>query len=318
MSSPHASRTTSPRSTASWSRSTCCSARRAPRRPATSRSGPRRRSGSRAQRRHRPRGAYAQLVTLTRRAVLMEAQVDNLDGKRRALARHRDAVAAVATALGAMDLDRSRSSPAGRRRRRRSRRGARSPTRCRRRCRASSSTPRRTCAARSRARCTTGRPSPSRTSRSRRRSWSGCWTGTEMAARRAAAPRPDGPADARGDEELHLRRPAHGPRRPGARAHAPARRPGPRAAGARPGRVRLDGRRPTTRRRTSRAGLFRVLDEALGAYLSLSPERVTLRLDWTEELEARLTAERTVVLPAGHGEALPDVRPATSRTRSSR
>ena len=35
----------------------------------------------------------------------MEAQVDNLDGKRRSLARHREAVAAVASALGAMDLD---------------------------------------------------------------------------------------------------------------------------------------------------------------------------------------------------------------------
>jgi hypothetical protein len=53
--------------------------------------------------------------------------------------------------------------------------------------------------------------------------------------------------------------------------------------------------------------VFRVLDEALGAYLGLGPERVTLRLDWTEELEARLVAERTVVLPAGHDEALPDV-----------
>ena len=60
--------------------------------------------------------------------------------------------------------------------------------------------------------------------------------------------------------------------------------------------------------------VFRVLDEALGAYLSLSPERVTLRLDWTEELEARLTAERTVALPAGHAEELPDV-PAAGRPR---
>ena len=40
--------------------------------------------------------AYASLVALTRRAVLMEAQVDVLDGKRRALARHRAAIAEVA------------------------------------------------------------------------------------------------------------------------------------------------------------------------------------------------------------------------------
>ena len=43
--------------------------------------------------------SYGQLVTLTRRAVLMESQVDLLDGKRKALARHRDAVAAVVTVL---------------------------------------------------------------------------------------------------------------------------------------------------------------------------------------------------------------------------
>ncbi|HEY3333713.1 MAG TPA: histidine kinase [Candidatus Limnocylindrales bacterium] len=49
--------------------------------------------------------AYGQLVTLTRRAVLMEGQVDLLDGKRRALARHRDALAAVAGELeGLRDL----------------------------------------------------------------------------------------------------------------------------------------------------------------------------------------------------------------------
>ena len=39
--------------------------------------------------------AWAQLVTLTRRSVLMEAQVDVLEGKRRALARHRDAIASL-------------------------------------------------------------------------------------------------------------------------------------------------------------------------------------------------------------------------------
>src|SRR3954449_1098383 len=37
--------------------------------------------------------------------------------------------------------------------------------------------------------------------------------------------------------------------------------------------------------------VFRILDEALGAYLALAPERASLRLDWTGELEARLTAE---------------------------
>ncbi|OGO55582.1 MAG: hypothetical protein A2Z32_13940, partial [Chloroflexi bacterium RBG_16_69_14] len=43
----------------------------------------------------------AQLVLLTKRAALMESQVDVLDGKRRALGRYRDALAANIEALGA-------------------------------------------------------------------------------------------------------------------------------------------------------------------------------------------------------------------------
>ena len=42
---------------------------------------------------------YGTLVTLTRRAVLMEAQVDVLEGKRKALARHRAALASLADRL---------------------------------------------------------------------------------------------------------------------------------------------------------------------------------------------------------------------------
>lgn len=47
---------------------------------------------------------------------------------------------------------------------------------------------------------------------------------------------------------------------------------------------------------------FRILDEALSAYLAGGAERVLLRLDWTDVLEANLTAFRTAVLPG----ALPD------------
>jgi two-component system, NarL family, sensor histidine kinase DegS len=44
------------------------------------------------------------------------------------------------------------------------------------------------------------------------------------------------------------------------------------------------------------SGLFRMLDEALVAYLERSPDRVTLRLDWSpEQIEARVTATRAVV-----------------------
>jgi two-component system, NarL family, sensor histidine kinase DegS len=40
-------------------------------------------------------------------------------------------------------------------------------------------------------------------------------------------------------------------------------------------------------------GLFRILDEILGAFLSASPDRVTIRLDWGEQVEALVGAERT-------------------------
>lgn len=45
----------------------------------------------------------AQLLNLTKRAALMESQVDVLDGKRRALARHRDALVTLAEMTGGMD-----------------------------------------------------------------------------------------------------------------------------------------------------------------------------------------------------------------------
>jgi two-component system, NarL family, sensor histidine kinase DegS len=47
----------------------------------------------------------ASLVTLTKRAALMESQVDVLEGKRRALGRYRDTVAAYLAAVGGMDPD---------------------------------------------------------------------------------------------------------------------------------------------------------------------------------------------------------------------
>jgi two-component system sensor histidine kinase DegS len=45
---------------------------------------------------------YGQLVTLTRRAAVMEAQVDVLRGKQRAIARYRDSLAAYAEALAGL------------------------------------------------------------------------------------------------------------------------------------------------------------------------------------------------------------------------
>jgi two-component system sensor histidine kinase DegS len=45
-------------------------------------------------------------------------------------------------------------------------------------------------------------------------------------------------------------------------------------------------------------GLFRIIDETLGAFLSSSPDRVTLRLDWAEQVEALVTAERAAAASA--------------------
>jgi hypothetical protein len=37
------------------------------------------------------------------------------------------------------------------------------------------------------------------------------------------------------------------------------------------------------------SGLFRLLDDAMAAFLALHPEQVSLRLDWSDQLEARIT-----------------------------
>ncbi len=42
------------------------------------------------------------------------------------------------------------------------------------------------------------------------------------------------------------------------------------------------------------SGLFRILDEALDAYLTMRPGRITIRLDWGDQFEARVTATRDV------------------------
>ena len=53
------------------------------------------------------------------------------------------------------------------------------------------------------------------------------------------------------------------------------------------------------------SAVFRILDEALTAYLAQAPERVLLHLDWGDELEASLSATKAPV-PSG-GEPLPEV-----------
>jgi two-component system sensor histidine kinase DegS len=46
------------------------------------------------------------------------------------------------------------------------------------------------------------------------------------------------------------------------------------------------------------SGLFRIVDEALTAYLAQNPDRVSLRLEWSDRLEASVRASRGVAAPA--------------------
>ena len=64
---------------------------------------------------------------------------------------------------------------------------------------------------------------------------------------------------------------------------------------------------------TSRAACSGSLDEALAAYLSARAERVSIRLDWSEQVEARVSASRAAA------EVRPDLTPGCRRpTRTCR
>ena len=52
------------------------------------------------------------------------------------------------------------------------------------------------------------------------------------------------------------------------------------------------------------SGLFRILDEAMAAYLGVRAERVSLKLDWSDQVEAKVSAARTA------SETRPDETPA--------
>ena len=53
------------------------------------------------------------------------------------------------------------------------------------------------------------------------------------------------------------------------------------------------------------SGLFRIVDEALAAYLSIAPAAVSLRLDWSDQVEARVAARRSGSQPGGEAEVDP-------------
>lgn len=51
------------------------------------------------------------------------------------------------------------------------------------------------------------------------------------------------------------------------------------------------------------SSLFRILDEALGAYLAAEPDRVAIRIDWSDDLvDARITASREPTAAMAHAD----------------
>ena len=65
------------------------------------------------------------------------------------------------------------------------------------------------------------------------------------------------------------------------------------------------------------SAIFRIMDEALAAYLALAPERILMRLDWTDDLEAPRVRPAHAAWPRPRSRS-PPCPPATPRTRSSR
>ena len=243
---------------------------------------------------------YGQLVALTRRAVLMEAQVDLLEGKRRALARHRASLATVAGAVGELPeiAPQAIGTPAGATSVLEGGEGL--PPSLSRVVLSAQEDMRREIA-----RAMHDGPAQS-------------LTNIVLQAQIVERLLERDPANTRGELRLlvsmvqatldatkafifdvrpmvlddlglvpTLRRAA---RDRGRRAHVPVEFES----------LGHDRRLPME----MESAIFRVLDEALAAYLALTPERVTLRLDWSDELEARIAASRTPTLPGG--EPLPD------------
>jgi two-component system sensor histidine kinase DegS len=227
----------------------------------------------------------AQLVTLTRRAAVMESQVEVLDGKRKVLARFRDSLAELAARLGVAEADglqigNSPANPA-----------AAEPM----------------------------SPAMSRI----------VLTAQEDLRREIARAMHDGPAQSLTNivlqaqivERLLARDPemARGEVRQLVSmvqqtldatksfifdvrpmvlddlGLVPTLRRSVRERGQRAG-VAVEFESMGTDRRLPmdlESGLFRILDEALGAYLGASPDHVSLRLDWTDErVEGRVSASR--------------------------
>ena len=242
-----------------------------------------------------PAEAWAQLVMLTKRAVLMESQVDLLEGKRKALVRHRAAVSAIADELaaeagadGAAEVGREDAAPAA-------------PTLSRMVLSAQEDLRREI------ARAMHDGPAQS-------------LTNIVLQAEIVERLLERDPGNAAGDLRLLV-----------SMVQQTLDATKSFIFDVRPMVLDDLGLMPTLRRATRDRGrraqvavefeslgqdrrlppevestVFRILDEALAAYLALAPEHVAMRLDWTDELEARLTATRSATIPTGE-EPLPNV-----------
>jgi two-component system, NarL family, sensor histidine kinase DegS len=245
-----------------------------------------------------------QVASLTRRAALMESQVEVLEGKRRALARHRESVAGYADLVAAMDPATSVAT-----------------------AQSSARAVRRTVAA-----ANDGGDAPMAPAVSRL-----VLTSQEDLRREISRAMHDGPAQSLTNIVLQAqiveRLVAMDPASALGEVHqligmvqrtleatktfifdvrpmvlddlglVPTLRRSARERGRRAG-VAVDFDSMGQDRRLPmdlESGLFRILDEALVGYLERSPTRITMRLDWADQVEARVHAVRA---------ADPDAKPA--------
>ncbi len=235
-----------------------------------------------------------QVASLTRRAALMESQVEVLEGKRRALARHRESVAGYADVVAAMDP----ATPVA---------AVQAPAKAGRRSAASA----------------TDADAPMAPAVSRL-----VLTGQEDLRREISRAMHDGPAQSLTNIVLQAqiveRLVAKDPASALGEVHqligmvqrtleatktfifdvrpmvlddlglVPTLRRSARERGRRAG-VAVDFDSMGQDRRLPmdlESGLFRMLDEALVGYLERSPTRITMRLDWADQVEARVHAVR--------------------------
>ncbi len=234
-----------------------------------------------------------QVASLTKRAALMESQVEVLEGKRRALHRHRESVAAYAEIVGSMDPETAVATAAS-----------------------ASAKARKSAAA-------DGGDAPMAPAVSRL-----VLTGQEDLRREIARAMHDGPAQSLTNivlqaqivERLVDKDPASAlgevhqligmvqrtleatktfifdvrPMVLDDLGLVPTLRRAARERGRKAG-VPVDFDSLGQDRRLPmdlETGLFRILDEALVGYLERSPSRVTMRMDWSDQIEARVNAVR--------------------------